>query len=115
MPNVRRRGFLKTSAAGIGAAIAAGNDRLRAEPPIPLTGRAYRDVAGRRAELYALMGDLPDRQRPIGASKRGEEEREGYVLESWVLDLNGLEPVPASLARPRSPGRAAPAIVFNHS
>ena len=116
MPNVRRRGFLKASAAGMGGVIASGKDPAGAEPPnVAVTGRAYRDAAGRRAELYALLGDLPDRQRPIKATKRGEEERDGYLLESWVLDLNGLEPVPASLARPKSAGRAAPAIVFNHS
>ena len=31
------------------------------------------------------------------------------------LDLNGLEPVPALLARPGGPRRRAPAILFNHS
>ena len=62
-----------------------------------------------------MLGDLPDRQRPITATKRGEEERDGYVLESWVLDLNGLEPVPAYLARPKGLGHQAQAVVFDHS
>src|SRR5262245_40108542 len=69
----------------------------------------------RRAELYRLLGDLPDRQRPTSASKRAEEERDGYVLETWELDLNGFEPVPAYLARPRGLAARAPAVLFNHS
>ena len=69
----------------------------------------------RRRELYALLGDLPDRQRPIGGKKRDEEERDGYVLETWDLDLNGIETVPAYLARPRGLTGRAPAVLFNHS
>lgn len=71
--------------------------------------------ASRRAELYALMGDLPDRHRPVGGRRLRDEERDGYVLETWELDLNGLEPVPAFVARPRSLAGRAPAVVFNHS
>ncbi len=72
-------------------------------------------ASDRRAELYALMGDLPDRQRPIAGRKVAEVERDGYVLETWTLDLNGVEPVPAYLARPRTVTGRAPAVVFNHS
>jgi Abhydrolase family len=61
------------------------------------------------------MGDLPDRERPLSATKRGEAERDGYVLESWELDLNGFEVAPAFLARPRALAGRAPAILFNHS
>ncbi len=61
------------------------------------------------------MGDLPDRQRLIAGKKRHEEERDGYVLETWDLDLNGTEPVPAYLARPRALTGRAPAVLFNHS
>jgi acetyl esterase/lipase len=69
----------------------------------------------RRRELYGLMGDLPDRQRPIGGKKRTEAERDGYVLETWDLDLNGIETVPAYLARPRGLTGRAPAVLFDHS
>jgi alpha/beta hydrolase family protein len=69
----------------------------------------------RRRELYSLLGDLPDRQRPIGGSKRGEEERDGYILETWDLDLNGIETVPAYLARPLALTGRAPGVVFDHS
>jgi hypothetical protein len=69
----------------------------------------------RRRELYALMGDLPDRRRPIASTQRSEETRDGYVLETWELDLNGVETVPAYVARPRTPGGRMPAVLFNHS
>ena len=37
---------------------------------------------------------------------RSQVERDGYILETWDLDLNGSETVPAYLARPRTaPGR----------
>ncbi len=71
--------------------------------------------AARRRELYALLGDLPDRKRPIRGSKRSEDERDGYVLETWDLDLNGLENVPAYVARPRGATGRVPAVLFDHS
>ena len=76
---------------------------------------SFQTSAKRRAELYALLGDLPDRRRPTGATKRSEETRDGYVLETWDLDLNGFEIVPAYLARPRSASGRLPAVLFNHS
>ncbi len=69
----------------------------------------------RRRELYAMLGELPARTRPISATKRGEEPRDSYVLERWELDLNGLEPVPAYVARPAALKGRAPAVLFNHS
>lgn len=71
--------------------------------------------ADRRRELYGLLGDLPDRSRPVSGTKRGETERDGYTLETWDLDLNGIEVVPAYLARPRGQAGRLPAVVFNHS
>ena len=77
--------------------------------------RASAQSETRRRELYALMGDLPARSRPIGGKKRSEEERDGYLLETWDLDLNGIENVPAYLARPKSASGRLPAVLFNHS
>jgi dienelactone hydrolase len=116
MRELVRRDFLKASGAGLGAALATSAVPAGAELPIPpAAGRSHRDAAARRARLYETLGDLPDRSRPISATKRDEVEKDGYVLESWVLDLNGLEPVPAFLARPKGRGRPAPAVVFDHS
>jgi dienelactone hydrolase len=77
--------------------------------------RASAQADSRRRELYALMGDLPARSRPISGKKRSQEERDGYLLETWDLDLNGIENVPAYLARPKSASGRLPAVLFNHS
>lgn len=115
MHDTTRRRFLQGSGAALGAALAGGRPAV-AEPPPPLAPvRSHQDAAGRRALLYELLGDLPDRQRPVSARKRGEAERDGYVLEDWELDLNGVEAAPALLARPAGLTGPAPAILFNHS
>ncbi len=69
----------------------------------------------RRRELYGLLGDLPDRDRPIAVTTVDVEEREEYVLEKLVLDLNGLEPVSANYIRPKTGYAPYPAIVYNHA
>ena len=70
--------------------------------------------AGRR-RLYDLLGDLPDRHREISVRKIDEEEREHYVLEKLVLDLNGIESVPAYYTRPVASEGRVPAILYNHA
>ena len=70
--------------------------------------------AGRR-RLYDLLGDLPDRHREITVRKIDEEEREHYVLEKLVLDLNGIESVPAYYSRPTHIEGRVPAILYNHA
>jgi hypothetical protein len=69
----------------------------------------------RRDELYRLLGDLPPRDRRVSGRKTSEQERDGYVLERWELDLNGVEIVPAYVARPRELSGRRPAVLFNHS
>jgi len=71
----------------------------------------------RRRELYALLGDLPDRHRPVTAERIAEIRTAFYVLERLVLDLNGIEPVPAYFARPlgAAPGERRPTVLYNHS
>jgi dienelactone hydrolase len=71
-------------------------------------------AAERRRELYGLLGDLPPRQRPIGARTLSVEERPGFSLEKLELDINGFEPVPAYFVKPKQLGGKAPAILFNH-
>ena len=73
------------------------------------------EAATRRAQLYGLLGRVPDRQRPVSGEKLGEQERDGYILESWRFDLNGLEPAPGYVARPKGLTGRAPAVVFCHS
>ena len=73
------------------------------------------DLAAQRELLYSLLGDLPDRHRTISATLVSEEERDGYVLETLILDLNGIEPVPAYFARPLGEVRQAPVILYHHA
>ena len=75
------------------------------------------DKHARRRELYALLGDLPDRSSPVEAHRVTEERREHYVLEKLVLELNGIEHVPAYFVRPlgAKPGERLPTILYNHA
>jgi hypothetical protein len=102
---------------GLGAVSASLLSAARSEAEGTPIGpvRAYRDAASRRRVLYSLLGDLPDRDRPISARVRAQEERDGYVLETLELDLNGIETAPAYLARPRAAKGRLPAILYNHS
>jgi len=77
--------------------------------------KGYASAARRRRELYRLLGELPDRNRPIGARTVAKEEHPSYILERLVLDLNGIELVPAYLVRPRNNGGRVPAILYNHA
>jgi hypothetical protein len=72
-------------------------------------------AAGRRQLLYSLLGELPDRSRPIGAELIAREEHEWYVLEVLLLDLNGTEKVPAYFTRTRAARGLSPAVVYNHA
>lgn len=69
----------------------------------------------RRQQLYDLLGILPDRDRPISVTLVATEEREDYILEKLVLDLNGEELVPAYFAKPKTPQGPLPTILYNHA
>jgi dienelactone hydrolase len=69
----------------------------------------------RRQELYGLLGDLPERHWPIRAEQVAEERRRGFVVEKLVLDLNGLEPVPAYFVRPEGATGRLPVVLYNHA
>ena len=57
------------------------------------------DQQARCDELHGLMGVLPERDLAIGTRLVAVEERDGYVLEKLMLDLNGLEGVPGWTGR----------------
>jgi len=69
----------------------------------------------RREELWSLLGDLPPRDRAASARTLGTSEADGYRLETLLLDLNGIEPVPAYLAVPAEGTGPWPLVLFNHS
>ena len=78
-------------------------------------GVAQHSADPRREELYALLGRLPPRDRPVSAKLISTEERAGYVLEKLVLDLNGQQPAPAYFAKPKGASGKLPTVLFNHS
>ena len=69
----------------------------------------------RRNQLYGLLGELPPRERPIAAQLVHREDRPHYTLETLVLDLNGIEMVPAYFVRPRGGNGPFPAVLYNHA
>jgi dienelactone hydrolase len=104
-----RRELLKLAGAVPGSMLTAPRDLL---------GSTQSQTSGadaRRAELYALLGDLPRRDRPVAGRKTSETPHDGYILERWELDLNGIEIVPAFVARPAGATGRLPAVIFNHS
>jgi len=73
------------------------------------------DKAARRAELYDLLGDLPERDRPVSTEIIDEEAHDEYILEKLLLDLNGIEPVPAYFTRPHAQAEKIPVVLYNHA
>ena len=73
------------------------------------------DYNAERQKLYSLLGDLPARNRPIGARTIAESEHVFYTLETLMLDLNGIEEVPAYFARPRNSDPPWPVVLYNHA
>src|SRR3954469_9548087 len=87
---------------------------------MPKTAKAApqpQDLKARRKELYSLLGDLPDRKRPISTKLVSSEDRPKYKLEKLVLDLNGIEAVPAYFVKPldAKPNERRPTMLFHHS
>jgi dienelactone hydrolase len=68
-----------------------------------------------RENLYALLGDLPDRTRPVSSKLVAENEKSNFILEHLILDLNGIENVPAFFTRPKFTTPPYPVVLFSHS
>ncbi len=105
-----RRKFLKTSL----AALAAGKLLPMQAQTTPSSEAFAARQAERRKELWSLLGDLPWDHRPAPPKLIRSEKRDGFTLERLVLDLNGLEPVPALLLIPDKLQKPAPGLLFIH-
>lgn len=70
--------------------------------------------AQRRKELWNLLGELPWGHRPGAATVLSTEKHDGYSLQRLVLDLNGIEPVPALLLIPDKRAPRAPGLLYIH-
>jgi hypothetical protein len=68
----------------------------------------------RRQELWGLLGDLPWDHKPALPQLVRTEKHDGYTLQRWILDLNGIEPVPALLLIPDHRQNPAPGLLFIH-
>jgi dienelactone hydrolase len=68
----------------------------------------------RRKELWSLLGDLPWQHRAAPPMVLKTEKHDGYTLQRLVLDLNGIEPVPALLLIPDQRQSPAPGLLYIH-
>jgi hypothetical protein len=68
----------------------------------------------RRKQLWDLLGELPAPQLPQAKVVK-RERHEGYTLEHLILDLNGIEPVPAYLLVPDKRCERAPGLLYIHA
>ena len=114
-----RRIFLQTSAAVAASAALPVSDAVvsgalaEPSPPQPEDELFVRQKE-RRKELWKLLGDLPWGHKPGPARVVSTEEHDGYTLERLVLDLNGIESVPALLLIPRKRQTPAPGLLYIH-
>jgi hypothetical protein len=106
-----RREFLEGSAAVVGSVAAAGTVPVGSADS--LASFTERQIM-RRRELWRLLGDLPWKHRPVPPRVLRKEEHDGYTLERLVLDLNGVEPVPALLLVPHKRQPKAPGLLYIH-
>jgi acetyl esterase/lipase len=109
-----RRGFLVgcASAWGLGILENFSHRVIAADTSIEAF---YERQKRRREELWSLLGDLPPRDRPIGARTLSTEKGDGYTLEHLELDVNGLESVPAVLLVPDKRDAKAPGLIYIHA
>ncbi|GGO04035.1 dienelactone hydrolase family protein [Saccharibacillus kuerlensis] len=68
----------------------------------------------RVSPLWAYLGDLPE-DKPVEARLVRSEVYDGYRLETLILELNGIESVPAYVALPAEAEAPYPIVLFNHS
>jgi len=81
------------------------------------TTKKNADVRARRELLLSLLGPLPSREGAVRATLVDRQVRDGYRMERLVLDLNGIEPVPAIFVAPADapPDKPLPTVLYNHS
>jgi hypothetical protein len=111
--SITRRQFVSRSAlltGGISLGLNSAASNLVAETETGFSPYQQR----RRGALWSLLGDLPWQHEPAPPKLVRTEEHDTYTLERLVLDLNGIEPVPALLLIPKQLKRPAPGLLFIH-
>ena len=110
-----RRHFLQSSAALLTpSSVAGAHVSPHGESSAAASESFAEQQERRRKELWRLLGDLPWNHRPAPPKLVGKEEHDGYTLERLVLDLNGVEPVPALLLVPHKRPTPAPGLLYIH-
>lgn len=69
----------------------------------------------KRKKLYSILGDLPNCNNQVEANLMEIEEKDSFYIEKLLLDLNGIEKVPAYFIKPKGKEGKLPVVLFNHS
>ena len=105
-----RRDFMIASAATGGLSLFAQESAMAAQQ----SAEAFKTYqAERRALLWSLLGDLPEKTPPKATLKK-VEQHDGFTLEHLDLELNGVETVPALLLIPEKRAEKAPGLMYHH-
>src|ERR1700756_733548 len=104
------KGHSIARASEVEAAVAKRDSAFRTTEDAALTAKQEE----RRKELWSLLGELPTQHVPGPPKVVGTEKHEGYTLERLVMDLNGMEPVPALLLIPDKRPARAPGLLYIH-
>jgi dienelactone hydrolase len=109
-----RRNFLQASGALLTSAVFSGKPFAQSATSQELPESYRLRQQDRRRELWGLLGDLPWTHRPGPVKLLSKQEHDSYTLERLVLDLNGIEPVPAILLIPKKREPRAPGLLYIH-
>ena len=113
MPPLSRRQFVERCAEVVASSSVASG--LFAQGKSSTGIEAFTEQQNiRRKELWSLLGDLPWQHEPTTPKIVATERHEGYTLQRLVLDLNGIEPVPALLLIPDKRQSPAPGLLYIH-
>src|SRR6476661_10171830 len=109
-----RRGFM-SQAAAVAAVEAAASGSIQAATGASNDMNEFTIYQERRRQaLWGLLGDLPWQHKPAPPKVIRTEDHGQYTLTRLVLDLNGVEPVPALLLIPKRLQHPAPGLLFIH-
>ena len=109
-----RRGFM-SQAAAVAAVEAAASGSIQAATGASNDMNEFTIYQERRRQaLWGLLGDLPWQHKPAPPKVIRTEDHGEYTLTRLVLDLNGVEPVPALLLIPKRLQHPAPGLLFIH-
>jgi dienelactone hydrolase len=114
MAPANRREFVQSWVAAVAWATAAETSSARDETSQQPGEEFATYQERRRKELWSLLGDLPWQHRTAPPKVLRTEKHDGYTLERLVLDLNGIEPVPALLLIPDKRQSPAPGLLYIH-